>query len=349
MSRGNTPQICSLGQFETTLKNKFLKKAFELKQRVDAFNWSDLRKLKSDLQFRTDFDETLFEHFLEGLKSRIRTDYDAYKKAHLITSSTKGLPELKSFIEKLVGDERFSGLLADSLELLEETPEILKFSWTSSELTHNEIAVMKVLLFYANVEASGAETKLVKQYLEDLDLIYFVKIPEPLYEILCDTSLHDGEGNFAMPNAGYVFAGDLLDGKMRGFDCGAFVCYVTDSSQRLYTEDFERLAHIVSSGEDIVDQRILIAAKEFEILDVEQILEKGSPGDIAVWRWYHSDFPTRRVGHCSVFIERCDIHSSCFLGIQANRLDDKSLEGIFICHHELDFVGKDFYYFRRRF
>ena len=76
------------------------------------------------------------------------------------------------------------------------------------------------------------------------------------------------------------------------------------------------------------------ALQEYNVVDV-RAGKSVQPGDFVIWRWNKPENPKARDGHVVMYLEAVDGKGDEFLGIEANRTDDKSKEGIVIDHFNL--------------
>jgi cell wall-associated NlpC family hydrolase len=163
-----------------------------------------------------------------------------------------------------------------------------------------------------------------------------------------------------IPNAGYVFGGAMLpDGRVRGFDCSAFLSVATSSSVRLSTGVMEyawREMHGDSFDADDPDGAIRadmrahygLREAEAEYEPIVATIDELQPGDLIVWR-YPQKYPTAS-GHTAMFVGRTVPGGAPgeFLGIEATRADDKSKEGLIVRGFDMEHADAFNYVLRRR-
>jgi hypothetical protein len=161
-----------------------------------------------------------------------------------------------------------------------------------------------------------------------------------------------------------VFGGAEIDGRIRGFECSAYLSMATESSVRLSTEVME-YAWREQRGDAFADDPdgslrarmhadggLTQAEAEYEAVagpDGGPVSEADlQPGDLVVWR-YPRSYPTHS-GHVAMFARRDSAGGAAdeFLGLEATRADDKTREGVLVSRFTLEAADAFVFVLRRR-
>ncbi|MBN9565014.1 MAG: hypothetical protein J0G29_02810 [Alphaproteobacteria bacterium] len=294
-------------------------------------------------------------------KHEIMSSRDCYMKED--PSNTGTTFELRSSVNKLLGTSQFSGILDDTVTMI--LNEYNTDQWLQN-LTANRMTVAKYALYYlleaaqmlrtalSESDTSSEETaQLSPEFaLRNLNLVYPAQYTfegTNCRMTLKDTSL-EGSYNIdknvrtlLVPNAGYVFGGNLVYGKIKGLDCSSFVSYVANSTVRMSTYLMAQAAIAMGAPfsesdigwpmSDVEKVEVQIISREFDLVQDQNNIQ---PGDLITWR-------SPKAGHTAVFMSwpktslqevRPDgsahpiYNTTHFVGIDANREDDKSKEGV---------------------
>ena len=231
---------------------------------------------------------------------------------------------LSSSLKKLVGTLGYSGILKDMMET-KYWDYYFDQQNASFVPQNNEITVAKTLGVYIFLALQGLET------VEEYSLLSQLKFAYPAtYEgeapcnSLPSTSLFMGKdeagiSRMLIPNAGFVFGGNLIQGELKGTDASGFIAYVTNTS---------RASTMLYADAGIYSAALQNGLKEVPSSEVGRILDSFNfittgdmkPGDVLVWRSPSS-------GSAGVFVERVEDSGEVYT-LGANRYDDKSFEGV---------------------
>lgn len=337
-------------------KNPYIQKALFLKTEVDQANESDLEILWRELQ--SNFGDFMSDEEKEKMRnkliSKLQIDREMFiflkKELDSKTGAERGSIPLRTSLVKLIGTEKYSGLLDDAASMLASEPGIsfLEKHLNDIRPTHNKIAVLKTLLIYANLVVKDQEN--VGELLKNLEaertihLLYPANLPQSLdqktFKALGLLLRNEDSGcSVLVPNSGFIFGGDFIDGKCKGIDCSAFLSYCTEASSRLSTMVMEYTWRELVYGPAAFSEKELSVREEFlvewgmaQALKEYKAISPSSTGDLeegdlVIWRWNEAT-PGQRSGHVVMFLG--PMNESSFYGIEANRKDDKSKEGILI-------------------
>jgi hypothetical protein len=235
----------------------WLQKALRMEREAADSNKHDLMILWKDL--RTNLDKLREEEVadrLKRIKERLHSDYEILRKVN-----TRGTASVYSVaMGELVGDRYRRGLLQEAGDLLESKkgPLLLKDGPEAlpKPPAHHEIAVVKTLLLYANVIATDEEnlTKYVRErgLYNKVQMLYPVtngkSIPSSVAKVALVTK---GKSNLCLqlPNSGFVFAGELVNGQCRGLDTSSFTQLCLPSESKLNSAGFDSLWRSMMYGE----------------------------------------------------------------------------------------------------
>jgi hypothetical protein len=368
-----------------------VERALKIKIEVESANRKDLKTLADALQTELERLEriqasapgvhTLNKVLHDDLVKRLQDDKKIYQtiKDELDKKSgpERGSFALRTSLVKLIGTDKFSGILDDAILLLnDESDGYDPFMDDPVKLDpqNNRITVLKTLLIYANVVVRKAknlsETGAV---CTDLQLMYPAKIPvgldqQCLQQVCLVGVSHLGEGSaveyqLLVPNAGFVYGGDFFNGVCHGVDCSALISYCDrlvdeqGKSQRLSTMVMEYTWRQLKNGElafnddekktrdeFMQDWGMSVGLKAYQALDPK--MNQLKQGDLIVWRWNVEG--GKRDGHVVKFLEPVADDVESFIGIESNRLDDKSIEGIVVRKFKLHREKADTYVLRRK-
>jgi len=220
------------------------------------------------------------------------------------------------------------------------------------------ITVLKTLLIYAKVEAADQAnlTELIEnERLETkVQMLYGTPLPDSLDPKLTDSitlsCVAPKSKRLFIPNAGYVFGGNFVEGKCRGIDCSSFVSQCSESRVRMSTLYMDYLWREIREGEtaftadekvirkELIEQYKLIeSTRDFQAIDTD--MSRLQPGDLITWR-------KGAGGHTAIFLSSKS--ANVFVAVEANRADDKSKEGIEVNDFELVQEGKRTTVLRRK-
>ncbi|CAJ0754181.1 3773_t:CDS:2, partial [Entrophospora sp. SA101] len=218
----------------------------------------------------------------------------------------------------------------DAISSLESisTLEDLKIKINNTTISGNQITVLKTALIYLAFLTGKWKWDREGRI---LDLIYPASFGTlssqqksiALKTVLCQNHNNKDEVILYQPNSGYVFGGNFFGTICRGLDCSSFVSYCVDSSARLGTWHMKLIYEKLLNDEnkDVNDAVVKKTFSEFEAIEIREnidnIIQKG---DIVIWRGSS--------GHTAIFKEWISKSKQTFLGIDNNRMDDKSREGI---------------------
>lgn len=356
------------------LDNVYIRKAVVLKKEVDAANFLDLEILWNHLQ--RDLADLLTPENVEGYKTaliaKLKTDKTIFvalkKELDSKQGEEKGSIPLRTSLVKLIGTDKHSGIFDDAIKMLqEEGVRLLQKHPREIKPTHNKITVLKTGLIYANLVIRKLDN--LEKFLaflgeeRRLQLLYPANLPKSL-----DPKSVNSLGLFArigetecqvfVPNAGFIFGGNFIESRCQGVDCSAFVSYCTESKVRLTTMVMEytwrELVHgagSFSEKERPVREEFLEKYQMAEALNEYDAVKPSSVtdllgGDLIVWRWNEGG---SRAGHVVLFLAAVEgTTENEFYGIEANRKDDKSVEGILIGGFRLFKENRDLYTLRRK-
>ncbi|CAJ0925160.1 20568_t:CDS:2, partial [Entrophospora sp. SA101] len=237
----------------------------------------------------------------------------------------------KTLKESIGSDGDFWPLSSnDAISSLESisTLEDLKIKINNTTISGNQITVLKTALIYLAFLTGKWKWDREGRI---LDLIYPASFGTlssqqksiALKTVLCQNHNNKDEVILYQPNSGYVFGGNFFGTICRGLDCSSFVSYCVDSSARLGTWHMKLIYEKLLNDEnkDVNDAVVKKTFSEFEAIEIREnidnIIQKG---DIVIWRGSS--------GHTAIFKEWISKSKQTFLGIDNNRMDDKSREGI---------------------
>lgn len=356
----------------------YIEKALLIKKTVDADNRNDISILESLLQdqLKTLSDEErakLVQRVIAKLKAdkstfiQIKAALDAKPKTDY---AARGSYPLRTSLGKLIGTKQYKGILDDVIEWLSASPKdnpLYGDNLESLKPTHNKITVLKTLLVYTNIVLRDQNnlTAFAKEHNigDRIRLCYPTQYPDHLKKqwvgqlgLHCDTEQYPKR--IFVPNAGFIYGGNFFEGKCRGVDCSAFISHCSDSSIRLWTGAWEEIAKYYLISSDTLTaakkekRQTLLEADWFQkgISEYRAVDTQGGesiqPADIIVWRWTTES--GGRAGHVVMFLESNKEKDGEFLGIEANRFDDKSREGLLISSFKLKRTNADTFVLRRK-
>ncbi|HVJ64404.1 MAG TPA: hypothetical protein VM901_04030 [Bdellovibrionota bacterium] len=349
----------------TTRERGYLRRAVELKSLVNTANESDLNLLIKALQDRLEesrsstFGPELVAQVTEQIQNDKTQLIEIKKELDAKTGDDRGLPPLRTSLGKLLGDAKYSGILDDALAMLNASwSDLSRGQKPAATLSGNQITVLKTLLMYMVRES--------KAKMPELQLVYPAPIPAHVTTALTQktkliSEVHENDKVTArflqVPNAGFIFGGEMQNGQCRGIDCSTFLSYATLSSVRLSTMVMEyTYRELTGDAFTEVEEPIRTEFKEKwgmrEALNEYQAVrvdegEKVRPGDLIVWRWTPANSKVR-AGHVVMYSTAVPEDEGKFVGIEANREDDKSREGIFYSIFDLQRTNADLYVLRRK-
>lgn len=362
------------GQLEALARseNVFVRKALELKNEVDNANKQDLIYLWDVLNHHLGLlSDTGKQDFISKTIVKLRSDKEKFIELKTLldrkTGIDRGSLELRTSLAKLLGTPQYSGILDDAIEWLSAPLESnpLFIDPRMVELKGNKITVVKTLLLYANMIVTSKQnlTDVIKNLKNDVQMLYPADVPTHV-----DPKFLEGVGlscsvndvyRMMIPNAGFIFGGNFKDGVCKGIDCSAFLSYCTESSIRLSTMFMEFMWREQIHGPEsfTADEKktrdelwekwdMKTAMDEYQAIDLNTAATL-SQGDLIVWRW--NDPTTKaRSGHVVMYLIMMNEDAKEFLGIEDNRQDDKSKEGIVVDTFNLYKDNADTYVLRRR-
>ena len=343
-----------------------VQKALVLKRQVETSNTWELGFLSKRLEGRlaklSQAEETGLVRLVRARLAEDRKTFAAIQTALAkLPQSERGSVELRTSLNKLVGSEKQSGILADASALLEG--DRFPRNLLEPAPRHNRITVIKTLLLYANVAADGAQNLDALARCDEwgrMQLLYPAEIPKGIdadtaerISLVCN---FPRPKTLMIPNAGFIFGGTFQNGVCRGVDCSAFLSHCTDSSVRLSTMVMEYTWREAKDGVKAFNEKerairnefldkwgMREALREYEAIAPEPALLR--PGDLVIWRWTGAN--DVRQGHVVLVLETGP-HAGEFSGIEANRDDDKSKEGILVGSFSLSRTNAETYVLRRR-
>ena len=334
--------------------NTFLRTATAMKLAADQNNQQDLDFLLSLFREQPIND---LEEFTPLLLQKLEDDLDVAKTLMDMTGPDRmgSIPFRTSLGKQLrsgiIDGEEISGILQDAKSLFEQTMYDLAEGQQPSgrEWTHNQITVAKELLLYmAMVRRNSSNLTAHPDLATGITLAYPETFAEELpADLIAEFGLTTGGQQLLFPNAGYVFGGIMQDQQNRGIDCSAYLSHATVSSVRLFTAYME-YAWLYSRGEtedldpevlqDYIEYGLLTTVEEYEAIEVADIAAL-HPGDLVVWRGTNA-------GHVSMATGLT--LGDEFIGVEATRKDNKSIEGLHFIRQKLYVEGLSTYVLRRR-
>jgi hypothetical protein len=331
-----------------------VRRAAELKVQVDRHVRADLARLANELRSRP---PTPPAELLAAARALLGRERDALTdlKASLDTQTgeARGQADLRTSLGKLLGNGTYSGILDDAAALLDSTGERLAAGALPEPYPrHNALTVTKAAQLALVMAATGQRLAAMPELVDGLELLYPARIPASVPDELASAPAFTGSRALLVPNAGYVFGGAAIDGRVRGFDCSAYLSMATESSVRLSTGVMEfawREMRGDSFAEDDPDGRLRAEMRGWGLAEAELEYEAVTgadggpvaladlrPGDLVVWR-YPRSYPTRS-GHVAMFAAAGVPNGAAgeFLGLEATRADDKSREGVLVRGFDLE-------------
>lgn len=335
--------------------NPFLRDAVRLKLTADRNNETDLRILLN--RFSKDPIDDV-RGFSRRLRAKLSRDLNQAKTmfelAHNGDEPFGSIP-FRTSLGKLIrsrssADDSISGILEDARTLFNRAKvDLVRGQMPrDTEIRHNKITVLKALLLYMVMTRNDrSNLQDFASLVDRLHLVYPESIPREIpRKRFASFGLFTGDRGIVFPNAGYVFGGDPVDGRIKGIDCSAYLSMATDSSVRLFTAYLEYAWLYAQGRRDELDRNVLdnyfhyglgATLSEYEALDVGSV-DDLQAGDLVVWRGDHS-------GHVSMYTGLTV--GDEFVGIEATRKDDKSMEGLHFVRQSLFVEGLATYAFRR--
>lgn len=329
--------------------NPHVRRAAQLKLQVDRDVRADLALLADKLRSRPPQPTA---DLLAAAEALLASERDALTrlKDHLDAQAgdERGTADLRTSLGKLLGSGTYSGILDDASALLEASGDALASgSLPEPYPRHNALTVTKAAQLLLVMTASARPLAAMPELADELELLYPAALPGSVPDELAVAPAFAGRRSLLVPNAGYVFGGAAIDGRVRGFDCSAYLSMATASSVRLSTGIMEfawrelrgdTFASDDPQGRLRAEMRARWGLAEAE-RDYEAIagadggpptLADLRPGDLVVWR-YPRSYPTRS-GHVAMFAGAGlpDGSEGDFLGLEATRSDDKSREGVLL-------------------
>ena len=344
-----------------------VRRATELKLQVDHDIRADLELLASYLRLRP---SQPLPELLALADDQLNQERLALAdlKAHLDAQvgQARGSPALRTSLGKLLGDQKYSGILDDAAsQLAAHGADLVVGQIPQPYPRHNALTITKASQLFLAMAAQNRSLAEMAVLREQLVLLYPAMLPSSVPQELVETLRLAAGRSLWIPNAGYIFGGEAIQGRVRGFDCSAYLSQATDASVRWSTEVME-FVHRELSGDsfdaDDPDGSRRTELREhagFDAVKNEYEAVMGSngeaatladlrPGDLVVWR-YPKTRPTRS-GHVAMHVGREMPRGAAgeFLGLEATRVDDKSREGILLRGFDLDASDAYRFVLRRR-
>ncbi len=335
-----------------------VQKALALKSEVEQANEKDLLLGWEQLNKNLEANGMSWENLKTLTEAKILNDKNTLieVKATLdaATKEERGTPELRTSLQKLLGTKSLTGIFDDALDALKKASSKDDLNPQTQKASHNKITVLKTLLIYMAHSTGNREQTACT--LKNMQLVYPAAFPSNVSKDKIQDVVLCQDNNLNVPNAGYIFGGTTKDGKCKGIDCSTFVSICSDSKTRLTTMGIEyvwkSLTNFNFSEEDLKTKDELFnqwgfanAASEFEAISETA---QPRPGDLITWRWKNAS-GSGRSGHTAIYLEPIKGKPDSFLGVEANREDDKTKEGIMISPFVLRRgAGVDLYILRRK-
>ena len=351
----------------STSNNEFLKRAIELKNNVQTGNYNDIQLLLRYLKLANptlakdqSLDHKTISQTIERLQldKRILTEYK--KEIDLNSKKIKVSVPLATSLNKFIGQDSISGIYDDCIQLLLtstidfQTGEINKLPPKGNQITVLKNTLIYLYLVFKNYPSLSSSPELVNE----LQLLYPAELPafntsneQISTHSLCFFS-KENKIYLQIPNSGYVFGGVMFGDTCKGVDCSAYLSYAVQSSQRLITEQMEQIWK-QEMQKKIAQKEVETTAvhrggflrstyvpSEFEAIDIANGIDVILKGDLIVWR-------TSVSGHVVMFINWKDKEKLDFYGIEAQRADVKTTEGLGINVFNLNKFGYKTYVLRR--
>lgn len=328
-----------------------VRRAIELKNTVDLANRSDLQLLLERL-FALNLDREQYAEIVvkaevlgereKLLLGKLRVWFTEHK------SEAREYPPLTTSLDKLIGTEQATGILDDAIsDIKANADSYLAGQLLSTNLRQNKITVKKTALLLLLAAASeSTRLPLMTDIVKNLNLLYPAVTPgQAVVDGLLDMPFlaNAAERTLYVPNAGYVFGGEKSETTIRGLDCSSFAGLAAELSTRPSTLSME-YAWREMRGEEFPDDpnssvRTRLATSISDIkAKFKPVIPQGlgapaddgplQAGDLVVWR-YPLESPSRS-GHVAIVATLSlpfDVEAS-FIGVENNRTDDKTIEGI---------------------
>jgi len=330
-----------------------VERALSLKKEVELNNQSDLQTLHKDVQAQLAKLNDADLVFLEGkIKARLAADKKTFREIRAVLLEKKiGTYELKTSLVKLIGVEDaagmvvHTGILDDAAKLLDEGA--LEKTLEEINPKRNTITVLKTLYLYTLVEGAAQIADLEPK----VKLLYSTPFPAELEEKVFGKAALTCSKHLLIPNAGYIYGGNFVEGKCRGIDCSAFVSQCSESRVRMSTmyldilwRDMQPQPTYTDQEKEVVKEfvaewKLEESKKDFQAIAPE--LELLQPGDLVTWRAEKG-----AGGHTAIFLSAQS--DGTFLAVEANRADDKTKEGIEVNPFPLKKEGSRTTVLRRR-
>ncbi len=336
-----------------TVSPIWLQKALAIEREVRRANQTDLLSLWKDLRvhFKTFADDQI-PAFKKAVIARLDRDYEILKT---VKAEDKDGVIFATAIHELVGIryER-KGLLTQARDLLDQGEGMKLFNEGPEVFPepppdhYHEVAVMKVLLVYANAVAANEPnlTRYIRerQLYQKVQLLYAIRDRRigPAVKKTTLVSQTAAGWSLELPNAGFVFGGKMVNGQCRGLDNGAFLQACRNATRfkpyhlacvwqyLFYKRRPPECDNLMGGDWSLSEQFTAVAPNE-----------QPQPGDLVT--------AVNKVGEGGTFmyVKAVDGSPNEFMGIADSRIRDlygrgnldENLEGVHVFKHKLSADG----------
>ena len=243
-----------------------------------------------------------------------------------------------------MGIEGYTGVLKDMMDAKYWDYYFDKQN-TSFIPQNNEITVAKTLGIYLILTLQGLENIGENSVLSSLNFAYPATYQGhapcnglPSTSLFLGTD-EAGISGVLIPNAGFVFGGNLIEGVLKGTDASGWIAYVTNTSRAstmLYADAGIYSAALQSGSREMPSSEVSRVLDSFDFIPLDSM----KPGDVLVWRSPSS-------GSAGIFAGKTEDSGEIYT-LGANRYDDKFFEGIGVQKRTLHVDGFTTYVMRSK-